>query len=135
LGTKGTRTGIPGKIVLDAGDLIAYERGNRQARALVREVALIGEIVVPSSALAQAWRGGPRSAPLAPLLEASTVDALDEGRAKEVGTRLGARGATDVADAHVVCTAVALNAEVATSDTTDIQGLAEAGESLRLIAI
>jgi hypothetical protein len=63
------------------------------------------------------------------------VDSLDEERAKEVGLRLGLRGASDVADAHVACCASEYRATIATSDPDDIRALAMPGEHLALIPI
>jgi hypothetical protein len=85
--------------------------------------------------VAQAWRGGPRSASLARLIGVGEIDPLDTVRAKEIGVRLGARGATDITDAHVVCCALEHRATVATSDPTDIEALTEAGERLALIPL
>lgn len=92
-------------------------------------------LLIPASALAQAWRGGPRSARLARLIAGCDIDSLDEPRAKEVGVRLGVRGDSDVADAHAVCCAVERRAPIATSDPGDIEALAEPGESLTLIPV
>lgn len=104
--------------------------------AILGGAAVLGcRIVVPASVLAQAWRGGPRSAVLARLIEASEVDPLTEERAKEVGVRLARRDASDIADAHVVCCASEQHATVLTSDSDDIQALAEPGERLDLIAV
>jgi hypothetical protein len=104
--------------------------------ALVEDALVFpSRLIVPASALAQAWRGGPRSASLARLIDASEIDSLDENRAKEVGVRLGARSGSDVADAHVVCCAVEHRAEVATSDPDDIRALAEIGKPLALIPV
>jgi predicted nucleic acid-binding protein len=63
------------------------------------------------------------------------IDPLDADRAKEIGVRLGARGATDITDAHVVCCALEHRARVATSDPDDINALAEVGEALAVIPI
>jgi len=93
-----------------------------------------GRVIVPASVLAQVWRGGPRSARLAHLLESSGVDVLDEKRAKEVGVRLGSRDADDVADAHVACCAIERRAAIVTSDRADIEALIEPGECVGLIA-
>jgi hypothetical protein len=93
------------------------------------------EVQIPSSALAQVWRGGSRSAVLARLVDASRVDSLDERRAKQIGERLGARERTDVVDCHVVCCALEWGAMVATSDGDDIRILADPDESLALIAV
>lgn len=102
---------------------------------LKRALSPRGEIVIPATALAQAWRGGPRSARMVRFLQKSQIDALDERRAKEVGTRLGARDKTDIADGHVVSCAVERQAVVLTSDLADMKALANPGERLRLIAI
>jgi len=102
---------------------------------MVKDASLLGtEILIPASVLAQVWRGGPRAASLRRLLDAVEVDPLDEGRAREVGVRLGARGGADIADAHVVCCAVVLGATVATSDGKDIRALVGPDEHLTLIA-
>lgn len=98
-------------------------------------IAMALRVVIPASALAQVWRGGPRSAPLARLLDASEVDSLDKGRAKEIGLRLGHRGASDIADAHVACCASEHRATIATSDPDDIRALAMPGEHLALFPI
>lgn len=62
-------------LTLDAGALIALDRGGRNARALLR-TALAQEryITVPAGALAQAWRGGPRQARLARSLGVEGID-------------------------------------------------------------
>lgn len=123
-------------LVLDAGALIAVERHDRSMWALLAEARERGtETIVPSSVLAQAWRGGPRSASVGRLLDACVVDGLDEARAKEIGVRLGARGGSDVADGHVAVVAAARKAAVATSDPGDIAALADAGAPLPLIEV
>ena len=123
-------------LVLDAGALIAVERFDRSMWAILAEARERGtDTFVPSTVLAQAWRGGPRSAPVARLLEACAIDDLDEVRAKEVGIRLGARGTCDVPDAHVACCATARQAVVATSDPDDIAALKEPGAEIPLIEI
>lgn len=96
---------------------------------------LDGETIIPASALAQVWRGGPKSARLAQLIDGSGIDALDESRAKEVGVRLGARDGNDVADGHVACCAIEHRVPVATSDRCDIEALIEPGESVQLIPV
>lgn len=123
-------------LVLDAGALIAIERHDRSMWAILAEARERGaDTIVPASALAQVWRGGSRSAPLALLLDASVLDALDEERAKEIGERLGKRAASDVSDAHVACCAVERRAAVATSDPDDIAALADPDRELALIRV
>lgn len=136
MGDKGTGTGLSRGLVLDAGALIALERGDQELKAILRAAAVRSfSVVIPATALAQVWRGGPRSAPLARLIDASEVDSLDEKRAKEVGLRLGLRGTSDVSDAHVACCAAEHRATVATSDPDDIKALAMPGERLGLLPV
>lgn len=136
MGSQGTGKGISRDVVLDAGALIAFERGDENLRAILRGVlATRTRVIIPTTALAQVWRGGPSSAPLARLVDAGEVEPLDEERAKEIGVRLGSRGASDVADAQVVCSAVEHRAMVATSDSGDIRALSKPGERLTLIAV
>lgn len=123
-------------LVLDAGALIAFERGSRELAAIIEQVHDFDcETVIPASALAQVWRGGPKSARLAQLIDGSDVDPLDKVRAKEVGVRLGARGRSDVADGHVACCAVEHGVPVATSDRNDLEVLIEPDESVHLIDV
>jgi hypothetical protein len=136
MGEKGNGEGSQGAFVLDAGALIAFERFEERIETFLEEV-LEGddEIVIPASALAQVWRGGPRSARLARLMAGSLGDPLDEARAKEVGERLGDRDRADVADAHVVCCALDRVAIAITSDPDDIEALAEPAEKLILVSV
>lgn len=135
MGAQGTGKDRQRDLVLDAGALIAFERGDQVVRALIEESSLIAQVTIPTSVLAQVWRGGSKGAVLARLIEASEIDVLDEGRAKEIGVRLGARSASDITDAHVICCALFAQAKIVTSDPVDIEALAESGESLALIAI
>ncbi len=136
MGAPRTGKGFPGDLILDAGALIALERGGPEIKAILRGARALGSrVIVPASALAQVWRGGSRSAVLARLAAAGEIDLLDEDRAKEVGVRLGVCSATDIADAHVVCCAYAHRAAVATSDSDDIRALADPGQVLTLIAV
>ncbi|MBK5219630.1 MAG: PIN domain nuclease [Thermoleophilia bacterium] len=116
--------------------MIALERGSRHIAIVLNATREYGfEVQIPTSALAQVWRGGPRSAVLARLVDASKMDPLDERRAKQVGSRLGARDRTDLVDCHVVCCALERRAMVATSDVDDLGALTEPHESLALIAV
>jgi len=60
----------PHTVVLDAGALIAFERGDARMRALVREALKTGvRLVIPAGALGQVWRGTARQAPLRALVK------------------------------------------------------------------
>lgn len=135
-GSGGASEAPGGALVLDAGALIAFERGDRRIRGLLILAGKTrGRILVPGSALAQVWRGGARSAPLVRLISAGRVDPLDEPRAKEVGERLGRHDKADIADAHVVCCALDQDADLITSDPDDMQALTGPGEDLTLVSV
>ncbi len=136
MGSQGTGTGVSRDVVLDAGALIAFERGDENVKSILRGVlATKAQVIIPASTLAQVWRGGPAAAPLARLADGSEIDELDQERAKEIGMRLGSRAASDVADAQVVCSAIERGAMIATSDVDDIRALAHPGERLIVIAV
>ena len=113
-------------LVLDAGVLIAAERGQRSVwRFLANCFLKEDEPIVPAGALAQAWRGGPRQARLVRLLESCAIADMDEQMARATGALCGKAGTADVVDASVVMTAVRHRAVVITDDVDDIQPLAD----------
>ena len=108
---------------LDAGALIAFERGRRNvvaliAQALQREVGL----AVPAGVVAQVWRDGSRQARLARLLASGIVEVvpLDDHAARSVGQMLGASGTNDVVDASVAWCARQRGQAVVTADPDDL---------------
>jgi hypothetical protein len=116
----------PQAVVLDAGALIAFERGDGRMRALLRDALKRGaRVVIPAGALGQAWRDGARQAPLAALVRGPTtvVPALDRVLAEASGTLCGRCGTSDVIDASVVLTARRERAVVVTSDPDDLRRL------------
>jgi hypothetical protein len=136
MGKQRTEARVRGEIVLDAGGLIALERANEAVAALIEGAARLQiKVVIPTTVLAQVWRGGPRSAHSARVIANGEADPLDEARAKEVGERLGDRAKTDIADAHVVCCALDRDAVVVTSDSHDIEALARPGENVTLVSV
>ena len=116
----------PPAIVLDAGALIAFERGDARMRALIRESLKAGAaLVVPAGVLGQVWRGAPRQASLRALLNGPTtvVPALDQVLAEAAGVLCGRAGTADVIDASVVLVAKRERALVLTSDIGDLERL------------
>jgi predicted nucleic acid-binding protein len=113
-------------LVLDAGALIAVERGDRDTAAVI-EVARQEDrtVVVPAGVVGQVWRGGGRQARLARLLNAHDVlvEPLTDTGARAAGVLCGAAGTTDVIDASVVFTARRHGATVLSSDRTDLEVL------------
>ena len=116
----------PQTVVLDAGSLIAFERGNERMRALVREALKSGaRLLIPAAVLGQVWRGSPRQAPLRALIKGptTTVPALDQVLAEAAGVLCGRTATSDVIDASVVLTARRVRAVVVTSDVDDLRRL------------
>ncbi len=112
--------GLEARRVLDAGALIAIERGDPRIRATLRGP---GAHIIPAPVLAQVWRGGARQARLAKLLkdESTTVDELDEASAQAVGALLARSGSSDIVDASVVLSARRHHALVLTADADDLR--------------
>jgi len=122
-------------LTLDAGALIAFDRGNRFVVSLLaRSLELKLGIAVPSGALAQAWRDGRRQVRLARLLGSGQVEvaALDDRRARAAGQLCGATGTRDIVDASVVLCARERGHSFATSDAEDLKSL---DAQIRLIPV
>lgn len=110
-------------LVLDAGALIAVERGDRATVALIEAGRQDGHaIVVPAGVVAQTWRDGPRQARVARLLDASevSVEPLTDAAARATGTLRGAADTIDVVDGSVVIVARRYKATVISSDRADL---------------
>ncbi|MBI5532445.1 MAG: PIN domain nuclease [Deltaproteobacteria bacterium] len=113
-------------ITLDAGALIAFERGNRLAVSVIlRAVQQRLPVVVPAGALGQVWRDGRKQVRLVRLLgsDAVEIEALDDARARAAGQLCGVTRTTDVIDASVVLCARTRGHAVLTSDPGDLQRL------------
>lgn len=113
-------------ITLDAGGLIALDKGDRRVIALLARAAETGAaITVPASALAQAIRHPERQVRLARLVRQPTTDVvpLDRVDATSVGRLLAASRTKDIADAHVVICARRAGQHVLTSDPDDLHRL------------
>ena len=112
-------------LTLDAGALIAAERGNRIFWALWKEAERRDlDVTVPAPVVVQVYRGA-RSAVVARLLRACIVEALDETRARRAGVLCGDSGQADVTDAVVVSSAAVRGDDIVTSDPSDLAVLVE----------
>lgn len=114
-------------LVLDAGALIAAERGERDTVALIKRELLAGRAPLTHGGIVgQVWRGGAgRQAPLARLLPGLDVAALDDALGRRAGVLLGRTRLHDVVDAALVLLAVDGDI-VLTSDPSDLEPLASA---------
>ena len=117
-------------LVLDAGALIAFDRGDREVAALVEATRRRrDQILTSSGCVAQAWRsGGSRQALLAKLLQGVDERPLDPSGSRNVGALCAKAAAADVIDAHVALLADDPDI-VLTSDVDDIQELLMAAGS------
>jgi len=124
-------------LILDAGALVAAERGNRQVIAKVKRELDAGRTpVTHGGVVAQVWRGGSgRQAPVAQLLAGVDVTAIDDRLGRHAGMLLARTGTSDVIDASVICLALDGD-DILTSDPDHLRGLARAaGVHVELIPV
>jgi predicted nucleic acid-binding protein len=114
-------------LTLDAGALIALERGDERIRALLQRARSDPDAVIhiPAGVLAQVCRDPPRQTRLGRMLahDRTSVVALDEETARVAGLLLGLRHGSDVIDASVVVCARRHRQGVVTSDPHDLRRL------------
>ena len=118
-------------LVLDAGALIALERGNRRAWVRLEEAGVAAvAVLVPVGALAQTWRGYRHQTLLARALKKCHEVHFDGQTAREVGELCGRAHTDDVIDASVAITVARASTrgkvDVLTSDRDDIVRLLSA---------
>lgn len=116
-------------LVLDAGALLAIERGDREVLvALKHELLARRAPVTHAAVVGQVWRGGAgRQAPLSRWLATITVRALDLELGRRAGVLLRRARASDVVDASLVLLAVDGDS-ILTSDPHDVARLAAAAD-------
>lgn len=121
--------------VLDAGALIALERNDRAMWAALKLSNRRGEdILVPSTALAQVWRGKSTQAVLARALSVCVIAGFDP-LAKSVGELCARSGTHDICDAHVALIASRQADALYTSDPQDLHRLVLAAGRRRPVII
>jgi len=114
-------------LILDAGALIAYERGSRLVAALLAiELRAHRAPITHGGVVGQVWRGGTgRQARIAQLLAGTRVMALDDVLGRRAGVLLARARASDVVDAAVVLLA-SDGDTIMTSDANDLEPLVHA---------
>jgi hypothetical protein len=113
-------------VTLDAGALIALDRGDGRMIALLAEaLGARATFHVPAGALGQEWRDGATQAVLARFLKGEGVrlHALDAHMARASGELCGHTHTRDVIDASVVLCAREHGGVVLTSDPEDLRRL------------
>jgi hypothetical protein len=111
------------RYVLAAGALVAVERGDRRAFAILKAAQeRTTPMATSAGVLAQVWHDGSGQARLATVLRRCEVVDITGGAAKLIGPLLRATSTTDVVDAHVALLARHGDA-VVTSDPGDLHRL------------
>lgn len=126
-----TRTRTAAGIVLDAGALIALERGDKRMIALLRRALAQGlAFRVPAGVVGEAWRDVRRQVTLARFLRSEEVEIvpLDEHLARSCGELCGAVNSADVIDASLVLVARERRDAIVTSDPNDVRRLDPAAQ-------
>jgi len=121
-------------LTLDAGALIAYERGEPRVREILATAFARGLVpTIPTVAIAEVWRGDARDARVARLLKVSSIEPLDEARAREAGAFRRSVPGTDTIDACIALGAAQRGDAVATSDPRDMRRLL--GSNATILAV
>jgi hypothetical protein len=109
-------------LTLDAGALIAYERGNERIREILTVAYARGLVpTIPAIALAEVWRGDAKDARVARLLKASSIEPVDQQLARAAGSLRRSAPGSGTVDA---CIAVGVRRRldaIATSDPDDMR--------------
>jgi hypothetical protein len=124
-------------VILDAGALVAIERGDPRVWAILRRELAAGRApVTHGGVIGQVWRGGTgRQARLASALAGIHVRALDDDLGRRAGVLLAGARRTDVIDAALVLLAEAGD-EVYTGDADDLGPLVSAsGADIDLVEL
>lgn len=112
-------------MLLDAGVLVAIDRGEASARALLTALLRAGRTPhTTHPVLAQVWRDGARQSRLARFVQAAVVHPFEDGAA--VGAILARSGTSDVVDAHLVAVGIATGHPILTGDVRDISRIIDA---------
>jgi predicted nucleic acid-binding protein len=123
-------------LTLDSGALIAYERQVREVVAQLKEALAAGRrVTIPTVVVVETWRGGSRSARLAPLLEACVLEPLGNTLARRAGELIASVKGTGAIDAVVVESAATRDDVIMTSDPEDLSRLVDRVTSVDLIVI
>lgn len=121
-------------LTLDAGALIAYERGQERIRAILSVAYARGVVpTVPAVALAEIWRGDAKDARVARLLKACSIETLDEQLARAAGSLCRATPGSATVDACIAVGVQRRRDALATSDPSDMRALL--GRGFTILAV
>ncbi|MGH3252999.1 MAG: hypothetical protein ACRDOI_43245 [Trebonia sp.] len=113
-------------LVLDAGALIAVDRGDHDLHDKIQDALRTGTPVRTNpNAVAQVWRNGAKQARLARLLRSVKIEPVTREDGYRAGELLGATRTKDVVDATVALLAKTAD-KLYTSDPGDLRALCAA---------
>lgn len=128
--------------VLDAGALIALDRGNRELLSTLQTAFEDGDrVIAPTGAIGQAWRDPNRQVALSRSLKRCDEVPLDGSAARASGRLCGRAGTSDLIDASIavaVANATLRHGDVVllTSDSRDMKELLSALDAdARVVAV
>lgn len=123
-------------LTLDTGALIGFERSDRRLLLHLKTAEMRGqELTVSTAVIAEAWRGGARSARLAKLLDACVIEPLLEDLARLAGEAIAAVTGAGVIDAIVMASAARRGDRVLTADFQDLDRLRAYFPAVRLLTV
>jgi hypothetical protein len=99
--------GMAGRLILDSGALIGWQRNDKNVWRYVAEAATHGaSVVVPVVVIAECIRGGRKDAAIHRLLKAARIPFVGERTAIQAGYLLDEAGIDAVIDALVAAEAI-----------------------------
>lgn len=123
-------------LTLDTGALVGFERSDRRTLTHLKHAQVLGfELTVPTPVIAEAWRGGRRSARIASLLDACVIEPLFADVARLAGEAIASVKTATVVDAVVMASAAIRGDRVLTSDFDDLDRLRSYFPTVRLLTI
>jgi len=123
-------------LTLDTGALIGFERCDRRLLVHLKNAQMQGqELTVPTPVVAEAWRGGARSARIARLLDVCVIEPLFEDLARRAGEAIASVAGSGVVDAIVMASAARRGDRVLTSDFQDLDRLRAHFPGVRLLTL
>lgn len=123
-------------LTLDTGALIGFERSDRRLLLHLKTAEMRGqELTVPTPVVAEAWRGGARSARISKLLDACVIEPLLEDLARLAGEAIASVAGSGVIDAIVMASAARRGDRVLTADFEDLDRLRAYFPTVRLLTV
>jgi len=121
-------------LTLDAGALIAYERGDERIREILTVAYARGLVpTIPAIALAEVWRGDAKDARVARLLKACSIESIDERLARVAGSLCRTTPGSGTIDACIAVGVRRRRDAIATSDAGDMRALL--GRDFTILAV